>query len=86
MRGDGDSPSEICRGRDGESCRAYPATPQGFPALKSRTLGSSFLQKGYLMAKTELLQYRRIAVHVFYTDGEENLEEFISIAQMLYYN
>jgi len=37
------------------------------------------------MAKTEALQYGRIAVYVFYTDGEENLEEFISVAQMFYY-
>ena len=37
------------------------------------------------MAKAEVLQYGRVVVHVFYTDGEENLEEFISVAQMFYY-
>ena len=37
------------------------------------------------MAKEKALQYSRVVVHVFYTDGEENLEEFISIAQMFFY-
>ena len=35
--------------------------------------------------KIEMLRYRRIAVNIFYTDGEENLAEFISAGHMFYY-
>ena len=37
------------------------------------------------MAKAEALKYGKIVVHIFYTDGEEKLEEFISVSQMFYY-
>ena len=37
------------------------------------------------MAKAEPLKYSRIVVHIFYTDGEENLEEFTEAEQMFYY-
>ena len=37
------------------------------------------------MAKAEALRYSRIVVHVFYTDGEENLEEFVSVGHMFFY-
>ena len=37
------------------------------------------------MAKAEALQYSRIAVHIFYTDGEENVVEFTEVEQMFYY-
>ena len=37
------------------------------------------------MVKAEALQYGRIVVHVFFTDGEKNIEEFISVARMFYY-
>ncbi len=35
--------------------------------------------------KAKSLRYNSIMVHIFYTDGEENLEEFNNVAQMLYY-
>ena len=35
--------------------------------------------------KTKSLQHSQIAVHVLHTDGEESFEEFINVAQMLYY-
>ena len=37
------------------------------------------------MAKAESSQCSQIAVHVFFTDGEENLEEFVNTAHMFYY-
>ena len=35
--------------------------------------------------KAEMLKYRRITVHLFYTDGEQNIAEFVNVAQMFYY-
>ena len=37
------------------------------------------------MAKADTLKYGRIVVHVFFTDGEEKLEEFVNTAQMFYH-
>ena len=31
------------------------------------------------------LEYKNLAAHILYSNGEESFEEFINVAQMLYY-